>query len=86
MVGAKVSVIIPEEFRARHWSAWGRAWRINEVPTTSPVMIPVLCADGEVRTFVSHLLPVRAPHGELLAIAAVWVPPRPGDEAVRSLT
>src|SRR3954454_21795869 len=86
MVGEKVTALIPEEFRARHWHAWGAAWQANEVPTASPVMIPVLCADNDVRHFVSHLLPIRAPHGELLAVAAVWAPPSERDDGIRVLT
>jgi PAS domain S-box-containing protein len=86
MVGAKVTAIIPEEFRARHWEAWGRAWRANGFPQGSPVRIPVVCADGSVRAFVSHLVPVHAPHGELLVVAAVWSPTSERDDGVPLLT
>jgi PAS domain S-box-containing protein len=86
MVGTKVTEIIPEEFRARHWAAWGHAWRANGFPKGTPVMIPVVCADGIVRRFVSHLLPIHAPHGEMLAVAAVWAPPSDRDDGVRLLT
>ena len=86
MVGGKVTSIIPEQFRARHWAAWRRAWQTNEMPEASPVMIPVLCGDGAVRPFVSHLLPIRAPHGELLVVAAVWAPHSERDDGVRVLT
>jgi len=85
MVGGKITSIIPEQFRARHWTAWRRAWQTNEMPEASPIMIPVLCGDGAVRSFVSHLLPIRAPHGELLAVAAVWGPPSERDAGVRVL-
>ena len=86
MVGSKVTEIIPEEFRARHWVAWGHAWRANGFPQGTPVMIPVVCSDGVVRRFVSHLLPIHAPHGELLAVTAVWGPPSDRDAGVRELT
>jgi len=49
-------------------------------------MIAVMCGDGQVRRFASHLLPLNAPHGELLAVAAVWVPPSAADADVRDLT
>ena len=28
-------------------------------------MIPVVCADGETRSYASHIFPIRDPHGEL---------------------
>jgi PAS domain S-box-containing protein len=86
MVGSKVTGLIPEQFRARHWEAWGRAWRANGFAQGAPIMIPVVCADGTVRPFVSHVLPVHAPHGELLAVTAVWAPPSDRDRGVRLLT
>ena len=86
MIGAKVTRIIPEEFRARHWEAWGRAWRANGFEPGTPVMIPVLCADEIVRRFASHLIPIHAPHGDLLAVTAVWAPSSDGDVGVRELT
>jgi PAS domain S-box-containing protein len=49
MVGGKITSIIPEHFRARHWTAWRRASQTNEMPGASPIMIPVLCGDGAVR-------------------------------------
>jgi PAS domain S-box-containing protein len=86
MIGSKVSPLVPEEFHARHWAGWGRAWRENGFAQGTPVMIPVVCADGVVRRFVSHLLPVHAPHGELIAVTAVWAPPSERDAGVRLLT
>lgn len=38
-------------------------------------MIPVVCADGQTRSFASHIFPIRDPHGELLAVCAAWSPP-----------
>ncbi len=39
------------------------------------LMIPVVCADGETRSYASHIVPIRDPHGELLASCAAWSPP-----------
>lgn len=85
MVGSKVTSIIPEEFRARHWAAWGQAWRANGFAQGAPIMIPVVCSDGATRRFVSHVLPIHAPHGEMVAVTAVWAPSSARDEGVRSL-
>ncbi len=86
ILGRLVTVLIPPEFHARHWAGWGRAWRLNTVPASPPIWIPVVCADGVVRHFISHLEPIHAPHGALVAVAAVWSPPSTLDTEVRVLT
>jgi PAS domain S-box-containing protein len=85
MRGSRVDPLIPVEYRQRHWRAWGHAWKTNSIPDPSAVMIPVVCADGTVQTFVAQLVPIRAPHGDLLAVAAVWCAPSAADANVRSL-
>jgi hypothetical protein len=49
-------------------------------------MIPVMCGDGQVRRLAGHLVPLNSPHGELLAVAAVWVAPSDADTGIRFLT
>jgi hypothetical protein len=48
-------------------------------------MIPVVCADGETRSYASHIFPIRDAHGELLAVCATWSPPHQRDGALRLL-
>lgn len=86
LVGGSIEALVPPEFLARHRAGWKRTWRANRLPPpASPIMIPVMCGDGEVRRFASHLLPVNAPHGQLLAVAAVWVPRSEADVGLRDL-
>ena len=86
LVGRPIEVLVPKEYTTRHRAGWTRAWRRNHMPQpTTPVMIPVVCGDDEIRKFASHLLPLYAPHGELLAVAAVWVSPSEADATVRDL-
>lgn len=63
----------------------GAGVRANGFAQGAPIMIPVMCADGIARRFASHLLPIRAPHGEMLAVAAVWAPHSGRDRKVRLL-
>ena len=87
IVGSPIEDLVPDEFKARHRAGWRKTWmRRHLAPPESPVMIPVVCGDGEVRRFASHILPLAAPHGELLAVAAVWTPPSAADSTVRELT
>jgi hypothetical protein len=87
LVGQPIEVLVPEEYLSRHRKGWASVWRRGRMPPPGgPVMIPVVCGDGEVRRFASHLQPLFAPHGQLLAVAAVWVSPSEADADVRELT
>jgi PAS domain S-box-containing protein len=87
LVGRSIELLVPVPFVKRHRAGWKRTWRQRHLlPPESPVMIPVLCGDGEVRRYAAHLVPLHAPHGQLLAVAAVWVPPSAADATVRDLT
>ncbi len=86
LVGQPIDQLVPSEFRKRHLAGWRGVWRSGRMsPPTRPVMIPVVRADGTVQRFVSHLVPIRAPHGELVAVAAVWMAPSDADAGVAQL-
>ena len=74
-VGSTLDLIVPEHLRERHWLGFRRAWRdgIDDAPRVA--LMPVLCADGEVRCFPGRLLPIKGPHGKLAAIAGVYSVP-----------
>ena len=81
-LGSSLDMIVPEPFRARHWLGYRRAWTdgIEDAPRVA--MMPVLCADGVVRRFAGHLLPIRGPHGELAAIAGAYARPSDRDDGL----
>ena len=85
MVGKAVSVLVPAAFRRRHAAGFRAAWATGIVEPSGAVMIPVVCADGETRSFASHIFPIRDPHGELLAVCAAWSPPNERDASIRLL-
>lgn len=78
-VGASLDLIVPEEFRERHWIGYEKAWSEGLRDMQRIALMPVLCADGEVRRFAGHLLPVKGPHGELAAIAGIYTAPSERD-------
>jgi len=85
MTGKAVSALVPAEFRRRHIAGFRAAWAAGDFEPSSAVMIPVVCADGETRSYASYIFPIRDPHGELLAVAAAWSPRHERDASVRLL-
>jgi PAS domain S-box-containing protein len=85
MVGRAVSVLVPAAFRRRHTAGFRAAWATGVLEPSGAVMIPVMCADRETRSFASHIFPIRDPHGQLLAVCAAWSPPHERDASVRLL-
>ena len=81
-VGSSLDLIVPEQFRERHWLGFRRAWTDGISEAARVAMMPVLCADGEVRRFAGRLLPVKGPHGALAAIAGVYTPPTEADSTL----
>lgn len=78
-VGASLDLIVPESFRERHWIGYRRAWTKGIAEAPRVAMMPVRCADGDVRRFPGHLLPIKGPHGDLAAIAGVYSRPSDAD-------
>lgn len=85
MMGKAVSVLVPAAFRQRHTAGFRAAWATGVFEPSGAVMIPVVCADGETRSFASHIFPIRDAHGMLLAVGATWSAPHPQDGALRPL-
>jgi PAS domain S-box-containing protein len=79
VTGSSMDVIIPEHLRERHWCGWRKAWENGDIRDGLVAMIPVRCADGEIRQFAGRLQPVRAPHGDLVAAMGIWSPASSGD-------
>jgi PAS domain S-box-containing protein len=85
MVGRAVSSLVPAAFRRRHTARFRSAWATGALEPSRSWMIPVVCADGETRSFASHIFPIRDAHGELIAVSATWSPPADRDASLRPL-
>ena len=85
-VGSSLDLIVPDEFRERHWVGFEKAWTEGLRDMQRIALMPVLCADGEVRRFAGHLLPIKGPHGELAAIAGIYAAPSERDEGLFAIS
>ncbi|MZD08837.1 PAS domain-containing protein [Streptomyces sp. SID5785] len=54
-LGRRVDLIVPERLREAHWAGFDRAMREPRVRDLA-ADLPVLCADGEERTFAGRLM------------------------------
>ena len=83
-VGETLDVIVPPEFRERHWAGFHQAMTTGESPISGGRFnIPVRCADGEVRSFPGTFTVVWDAHGRPTGAIAVWTERR-GDEVAFS--
>lgn len=73
VVGRPVDLIVPEHLRDAHWAGFRRAMAAPKVRDMA-ADLPVLCADGEVRTFAGRLLVLSDGLGVALGAIAVYSP------------
>ncbi|MDG4859861.1 PAS domain S-box protein [Streptomyces sp. T-3] len=70
-VDRKVDLVIPEHFREAHWAGFRRAMEAPEVKDMA-ADLPVLCADGQVRTYAGRLLVLSDGLGKALGAMAIY--------------
>ncbi len=72
-LGQSLDVIVPEEFRERHWAAFHRAMQTAECGLDrAAAHLPVLCGDGRVRVFPARFTFVTDGHGRAVGALAVY--------------
>lgn len=71
--GQTLDLIVPPEFRERHWAGLGRAMAAgSSMIDGEAAILPVLCSDGAVRRFAGRLSLLRDPAGEVVGAFAVY--------------
>jgi PAS domain S-box-containing protein len=79
-VGQTLDVIVPAEFRDRHWEGFHRAMASGESPVSGGRLnIPVRCHDGTVRSFPGTFTVLWDGHGRPIGALGSWTERR-GDE------
>jgi PAS domain S-box-containing protein len=73
VVGKTLDVIVPEDFRQRHWAGFHRAIASgNSFIDGQAAILPVLCADGQVHHLAGRLSLLRDPTGRVVGAMAIY--------------
>lgn len=70
-VGKPVDFIIPEHLRDAHWAGFHRAMKEPKIKDLAADM-PVLCADGDIRSFPGRLLALSDGLGTAIGAMAIY--------------
>ena len=71
VVGRPVDLLVPEHLREAHWAGFHRAMQTPVVKDLA-ADLPVVCADGETRTFAGRLLVLSDGLGVALGAMAIY--------------
>jgi PAS domain S-box-containing protein len=72
VVGKTLDVIVPEDFRQRHWAGFHRAMASGSSFSDGQAAILPLCDDGRVRHLAGRLSLLRDPTGRVVGAMAVY--------------
>jgi PAS domain S-box-containing protein len=76
VLGQTLDVIIPEEFRERHWAGFNRAMASgSSFIDGQAAILPVLCGDGHARRMAGRLSLLRDPSGDVVGAMAIYTNP-----------
>lgn len=79
VVGRSLDVIVPPEYRERHWAGFRDAMRTSRARAEgSAAAIPVLHADGVVRRLPGRFALFRDAQGRAAGAVGVFLPPDGG--------
>ena len=73
VVGETLDVIVPEDFRQRHWAGFHRAMASgSSYIDGQAAILPVLCGDGKVHHLAGRLTLLRDPTGRVVGAMALY--------------
>ncbi len=73
VVGKTLDVIVPEDFRQRHWAGFRRAMASGtSFIDGQAAILPVLCGDGRVHRLAGRLSLLRNPAGRVVGAMAIY--------------
>jgi PAS domain S-box-containing protein len=76
VLGRTLDVIVPEEFRPRHWAGFHRAMASGtSFIDGQAAILPVLCGDSRIRRLAGRLSLLRDPSGEVVGAMAIYTNP-----------
>ena len=72
-VGKKLDLIVPEQFRAAHWTGFGRAISSGSANGEGTFFdAPVLCGDGEMKQFRGQFQLLRNESKQAIGAMAIF--------------
>ena len=81
-LGRSLDLIVPPEFRERHWAAFARAMESGACRLDhAAAHLPVLCADGGIRMFPARFTFLTDAHGRAAGAVATYGDEVPGAAA-----
>jgi PAS domain S-box-containing protein len=73
VIGKTLDVIVPEDFRQRHWAGFHRAMASGtSFIDGQAAILPVLCGDGQVHHLAGRLSLLRDPSGGVVGAIAIY--------------
>jgi PAS domain S-box-containing protein len=72
-VGQSLDLIVPRHLRQRHWAGFRRAMQAPQVKDLA-ADIPVVCADGQTRTYPGRLLVLSDGLGVAIGALGIFTP------------
>jgi PAS domain S-box-containing protein len=74
VVGKTLDVIVPEDFRERHWAGFHRAMASgSSFIDGQAAILPVLCGDGQVHHLAGRLSLLKDPTGRAVGAMAIYM-------------
>ena len=75
-IGQSLDLIVPDDFRDRHWAGFHRAMSTGECKLDrAATHLPVTCAGGGVSVFPARFVFLPDPHGRPAGALAIYEPP-----------
>lgn len=74
-IGHTLDLIVPEDYRERHWAGFRAAMASGRTKLNQPAAnLPVLCRNGAVVRFAGRLILLRDAQGEAVGMLAAYSP------------
>ena len=74
-VGRKLDLVVPQTFRSAHWAGFGHAMSTGNANAEGTFFdAPVLCSNGETKTFRGQLHVLRGERNEAIGAMAIFTP------------
>ena len=83
VIGARLDMIVPHEYRERHWAGFNTAMSVGQTTLDQPAAnLPVLRRDGTVARYPGRLIFLRDAGGLGVGVIAIFTAREGGDSSL----